>query len=79
MSTPRFDVSALLGKILRIPVVATFQGGTWQLSRFERLVRPFSISTVNGLIVQTQAELQRICSKYKLLKFRTPKRAHSQE
>ena len=76
---PRFDVSALLGKMLRIPVVATFQGGTWQLSRIERLVRPFSISTVNGLIVQTQAELQRICSKYKLLKFRTPKRAHSQE
>lgn len=27
----RFDACALLGKLMRIPVFATFQGGNWQL------------------------------------------------
>src|SRR5262249_27809801 len=35
---PRFDVCVLLGRLLRLPVFATFQGGNFQLSRLERLI-----------------------------------------
>jgi len=62
---PRFDVCVMLGKLLRIPTFATFQGGNWQLSRLERFVRRFTLDASDGLIISSNTETQRVCSRYK--------------
>ncbi|MEA5604519.1 glycosyltransferase family 4 protein [Nostoc sp. UHCC 0252] len=62
----RFDVCVLLGKLIGLPVFATFQGGDFQLSRWERLLRPLTLRFCAGLIVATQTEVQRVQSKYNL-------------
>jgi starch synthase len=36
---PRFDAAVAVGGLLRIPVFATFQGGSWHRSRLERHLR----------------------------------------
>lgn len=61
---PRFDACVLLGKILRKPVFATFQGGTYHHSDFERFLRPKSIRACAGLIIASQVEAQRVRVKY---------------
>ncbi|WP_066379082.1 glycosyltransferase family 4 protein [Anabaena sp. CA = ATCC 33047] len=62
----RFDSCILLGKIIGLPVFATFQGGDFQLSRWEGLLRPLTLSACAGLIVATQTEVERLESRYKL-------------
>ncbi|HIK04014.1 MAG TPA: glycosyltransferase family 4 protein [Trichormus sp. M33_DOE_039] len=62
----RFDTCILLGRIMRLPVFATFQGGDFQLSRWEGLLRPLTLSACAGLIVATQTEVQRLQSRYQL-------------
>ena len=62
----RFDVCVLLGKLLQIPVYASFQGGSFQLSRWERYLRPLTIKACQGLIIPSQAELERVKKKYNL-------------
>lgn len=62
----RFDVCVLLGKLIGLPVFATFQGGDFQLSRWECPLRPLTLRFCAGLIVATQTEVQRVQSKYKL-------------
>jgi starch synthase len=66
----RFDVCVALGKLLRIPVFATFQGGSWHLSRFENIIRPLTIKACNGLIIAAKEENQRVRSKYHISPFR---------
>ncbi len=63
---PRFDVCALLGKIMRIPVYATFQGGNWQLSSIERFVRPITLQWSKGLVVASGMEIKRLEKAYRL-------------
>jgi glycosyltransferase involved in cell wall biosynthesis len=63
---PRFDACVLLGKLMRLPVFATFQGGDTQYTNFERPLRPFMIRACAGLIIATQSEAQRVCSRYRL-------------
>jgi glycosyltransferase involved in cell wall biosynthesis len=63
---PRFDVCALLGRLLRLPVFATFQGGTAGASRLERPVRRLALRWCSGLIVGASAELARVQSRYAL-------------
>ncbi|MDZ8223209.1 MULTISPECIES: glycosyltransferase family 4 protein [unclassified Nostoc] len=60
----RFDVCVLLGKLIGLPVFATFQGGDFQLSRWERPLRPLTVRLCAGLIVATQTEVQRVQSSY---------------
>jgi glycosyltransferase involved in cell wall biosynthesis len=61
----RFDICVALGKLLGIPVFATFQGGDQQFSRVEGLVRPITLKHSAGLIVGAQTEIQRIYTKYR--------------
>ncbi|MGQ4646202.1 glycosyltransferase [Lyngbya aestuarii] len=51
---------------MRLPVFATFQGGDFQLSRWERPLRPLSMRACAGLIVATQTEAQRVQKRYGL-------------
>lgn len=60
----RFDGCVLLGKLLRLPVFATFQGGDFQLSRFEAPLRLLTLNACDGLIVATQTEMQRLQMRY---------------
>jgi glycosyltransferase involved in cell wall biosynthesis len=62
--TPRFDVCVALGRLLHLPVFATFQGGDYQLSRFERPIRPLSLRLATGLVVPTRSESERLRARY---------------
>jgi glycosyltransferase involved in cell wall biosynthesis len=61
---PRFDMCVLLGKALRIPVYATFQGGV-QTSLLEPFVRPLTIRGCAGLIIASKTERLRVYSRYR--------------
>ena len=61
---PRFDVCVGLGTVLRLPTFATFQGGDYQLSRLERLLRPLTVRRAAGLIVPTHTERERLICSY---------------
>ena len=60
----RFDACVAMGKILRVPVFATFQGVTWQVSAFEQLSRRAAIRACAGLIVGAQVEIDRVQRTY---------------
>jgi len=62
----RFDLCVLLGGLLRLPVFATFQGGTQQLTFFERFFRRFTIKSCAGLIIASRKEQQRVVLTYGL-------------
>jgi glycosyltransferase involved in cell wall biosynthesis len=62
----RFDVCVLLGMLLRMPVFATFQGGNSHLTRFEGLLRPFTIKACAGLIIAAQTEIERVRTSYNI-------------
>jgi glycosyltransferase involved in cell wall biosynthesis len=63
----RFDESVLLGKLLRLPVFATYQGGGDQkLGRLERRLRAASLRACSGLIIGTGAERRRVRVRYGL-------------
>lgn len=61
---PRFDACVLLGRVMHLPVFATFQGGDYQRSRLEGFVRPHTLRACAGLIIATQAEIQRVQTCY---------------
>ncbi|MEA2563614.1 MAG: hypothetical protein QOH06_5118 [Acidobacteriota bacterium] len=60
----RFDICALLGSLTSMRVYGTFQGGNWQLSRFERPVRPIALRACSGLIVGSSVEAERLRRTY---------------
>jgi len=60
----RFDIAVLLGKMMRIPVFATFQGGDKIPSPFEYLFRWLSLRASHGLIVAPQVERDRLQTEY---------------
>jgi len=62
----RFDVLAVLARMLGIPVFATFQGGNWQSSRFEKITRPRALKQCAGLIIGPAVEAARVQREYKL-------------
>ena len=62
----RFDVCSLLGRLLRLPVFATFQGATAGASRLERPIRPLALRWCAGLIVGAGRELARVQAQYAL-------------
>ncbi|MGC1306849.1 MAG: glycosyltransferase family 4 protein [Phormidesmis sp.] len=63
---PRFDACVLVGKWLKLPVYASFQGGNFQAIRIEGMIRPTTIHSCNGLIVATETEIRRIRNAYEL-------------
>jgi len=72
----RFDTYILLGKLLKLPVFATFQGGNWQMSYGEKWIRPFTIKACKGLRVASGVEAARLkentsCLKESLSRYST--------
>lgn len=61
---PRFDLCVLLGRLLRLPVYASFQGGDFQSSLVERPVRPLALRAAAGLVVAPRAEFERVRRRY---------------
>jgi glycosyltransferase involved in cell wall biosynthesis len=61
---PRFDICVLLGRMMHLPVFATFQGGNYQRCWIERYLRPRSMRACNGLIIAAEAEAERVQSRY---------------
>ena len=62
---PRFDVCVALGRLQRLAVFATFQGGDYQRWRLERLTRPLAIRLGAGLVVASSAEADRVRARYR--------------
>jgi glycosyltransferase involved in cell wall biosynthesis len=62
--SPRFDASVVVGRLLRIPVFATFQGGNWQRSVIERHLRPHTLRLCAGLIIGSSIEAARVQARY---------------
>ena len=64
--SPRFDESVLLGRLVGIPVFATFQGGDVQFTALERLVRPQAIRAAAGLVIGPAQEAERVRERYRV-------------
>jgi glycosyltransferase involved in cell wall biosynthesis len=62
----RFDVCVLLGRLLRFPVFATFQGATAGASRLEGPIRRLALRSCAGLVVGAGRELARVQARYAL-------------
>ncbi len=62
---PRFDVAVLLGRLLRFPVYATFQGGSWSRTRVEGLVRRWTVPRATGLVIASASEVTRVRERYR--------------
>ena len=60
----RFDTCVLLGKMLHLPVFASFQGGDRTESLLETVPRQFAFRGCTGVIVPTQTEIKRIQHRY---------------
>ena len=60
----RFDVCVALGRVVRVPVFATYQGGHRQRTLLERVVRRTSIKAAAGLIIAAHAERERVHRRY---------------
>jgi glycosyltransferase involved in cell wall biosynthesis len=61
----RFDVVTALGSMLGLPVFATFQGGNWHISRFEKFTRPRALKRCAGLIIGPTDEAARVQTQYR--------------
>jgi starch synthase len=64
--SPRFDASVAVGGLLRIPVFATFQGGSWHRSGIERGLRPLTLQQCAGLIIGSSVEAARVRERYRI-------------
>lgn len=62
----RFDLCVWLGQQLNLPVYGSFQGGNFQITHLEKLVRRWSIAACAGVIVATQTEINRLKAHYHL-------------
>ena len=60
----RFDACVLLGKMLHLPVFASFQGSDRTESLLETVPRQFAFRSCTGVIVPTQTEIERIQRRY---------------
>jgi glycosyltransferase involved in cell wall biosynthesis len=60
----RFDTCVLLGRLLGLPVFATYQGANQTKTPIERPIRRFSLGRCAGLIIASQAEIARVKGAY---------------
>jgi len=63
---PRFDACVGLGKLMGLPVFASFQGGYFDPNRLGRWLRPLTMKACAGLIIGSQTEIQRVRDRYRL-------------
>ena len=68
---PRFDEAVVLGRLLRLPVFATFQGASRPRSALEVPFRGIAIRAAAGLVIGGRGELQRVRSAYRIPPERT--------
>ena len=61
---PRFDLCVLLGRMMHLPIFATFQGGNYQRSWIERYLRPRALRACNGVIIASRVEAERVQGRY---------------
>lgn len=61
---PRFDQAVVLGRTLRMPVFATYQGGRRAGSALERPFRGAAIRGAAGIVIGARAEIERVRSAY---------------
>jgi glycosyltransferase involved in cell wall biosynthesis len=61
---PRFDVCVALGRLLGIPVFASFQGGDAPMTRLERPVRRLTLAASAGLVIASSGERERVRARY---------------
>lgn len=61
----RFDVIAVLSRLLGCRYAATFQGGQHTFSTLEALVRPWSVRSCSVLVIGSAAESERVRSTYR--------------
>ena len=59
----RFDLCVLLGRLKKVAVFATFQGGVSQPTLL-RPLRPFALRLCAGLLIPAQNEAQRVTTQY---------------
>lgn len=64
----RFDLCALLGSLLRIPVYATFQGGVGRRGPAQLFIRPAALRAARGLIIGAESEAHRVIQRYGIAK-----------
>jgi glycosyltransferase involved in cell wall biosynthesis len=62
----RFDTCVLLGKLMRLPVFATFQGGDIDRNLIGRSLRRWTMRSCKGLLIGTGTEIQRVRDRYHL-------------
>ena len=60
----RFDMCVSLGKLLGLPVYATFQGGDRQVGWLARLVRPAALRAARGVVIGAGGEARRVREQY---------------
>lgn len=60
----RFDLCVLLGRLLGLPVYATFQGGDRHAGRLEDLLRRRTLLAATGLAVGAEREAKRLVDRY---------------
>ena len=63
---PRFDVCVPLGRLLRLPVFATFQGAARTVGPVEHGLRRLALHACAGLIVGARSERERVRARYRV-------------
>jgi glycosyltransferase involved in cell wall biosynthesis len=62
----RFDVCVMLGRLMGIPVLGTFQGADWEPNPVGRAVRRWTVVNAHRLLVAPRSEIERLSSRYRL-------------
>lgn len=62
----RFDTCVLLGRFMRVPVFATFQGSDFEPNLIGRFLRPLTMRACSGLVVASGTEIERVGAHYSL-------------
>jgi glycosyltransferase involved in cell wall biosynthesis len=62
----RLETCVVLGRLLRLPVFATFQGADFEHNAISRALRPLTIRGCAGLFVAASTEIARVRARYKL-------------
>jgi glycosyltransferase involved in cell wall biosynthesis len=63
---PRFDLCVPLGRVLRLPVFATFQGAQRAVGPIEHGLRQLALRGCAGVIVGARSELERVHAHYQV-------------
>jgi starch synthase len=63
---PRFDVCVPLGRLLRLPVFATFQGAAREMGPLEYGLRCAALRNCSGLIIGAAVERERVRARYRV-------------